>query len=449
MSVPPVASAVEEPTFALTYPLPARTGEPFTVQVQYSDGFIPAPETICRWEVRWGSVKALRENDFDETFGGMLFEGPASKGFCTEWTFTLPWVPEPRFEFSVDGSGASDVKSGIWPDRNLVTAEVVGTNRRIASSTLPIAQVLPDTYTPIVGRPVTYTRYLIGGATVTAADHPRWSARLGDGERPVIWEKWTTKSTFTITPPKSGPLFVGWDSESATTGFLLAGYYDPPVRYPDTTRPNTTPPVARLGGARLAAQVPITLTWSGTDRGWGIKRYRLQESVNGGPWTTITLPTLRTTSILRYVTPGTSVRYRVRAIDKAGNKGAWDYGPVLRPKVRSEASTAITYRGSWTTSADPTAHGGWLRESSTAGARAVFSFTGRGVSWVAERGPGHGKAKVYVDGALVKTVDLAAATDLPRGHVFRKHWSSVGHHTVRIVVSGTGTVDVDAFAILR
>jgi len=68
---------------------------------------------------------------------------------------------------------------------------------------------------------------------------------------------------------------------------------------------------------------------------------------------------------------------------------------------------------------------------------ATFTFTGRDVAWFAERGPGHGKAKVYVDGVLAGTVDLAKALGSPRWAVFRRHWTSVGSHAVRIVVSGT------------
>jgi len=56
---------------------------------------------------------------------------------------------------------------------------------------------------------------------------------------------------------------------------------------------------------------------------------------------------------------------------------------------------------------------------------------------------------VYVDGVLAGTVDLAKALGSPRWAVFRRHWTSVGSHAVRIVVSGNGVVDIDAFAVLR
>ena len=435
------------PVVRFEYPLIPRTGEPFTIRPVYSSGFLPPPDAHCRWEFRWGSTSALRDNVADETFGGLLFEGSAADGFCGEWTFTLPWVPFPQFEVSFDGPAAL-ARSGSWPDRELIHAEVAGTERRILESNLPIAQVLPSTYSPVVGRPVTYTRYLIGGAT--ACCKARWSARLGNSQTPITWEEWTTSPTFTITPPRSGPLAVGWDRDDS--GNLLAGYYDPPVRHADRTRPNTSAPVARIGTGEVDGTVPVKLTWSGTDVGWGIGSYKLQQSTNGGPWHTVTLPRPKATSITRHLAPNTAYRFRVRAIDKAGNRGAWDYGPTFRAKTVSEASAKVAYPKSWTVDPDPTAYGGALTESIVFGARATYTFRGRDIAWLAERGPGHGKAKVYVDGRLIGVVDLEAASDQPRRIVFTRHWSSVGSHTIRIVVSGTAgrpVVSVVGFIRLR
>jgi hypothetical protein len=102
--------------------------------------------------------------------------------------------------------------------------------------------------------------------------------------------------------------------------------------------------------------------------------------------------------------------------------------------------------------ADATARGGTIREASAATSQATFAFTGRDVAWIAERGPGHGIAKVYVDGALAATVDLDATVDAPARVVFRRLWSTKADHTVRIVVQGTAErpiVSVDGFAVLR
>jgi hypothetical protein len=434
------------PTFELETPLPAVTGHPFTITPILPDDYvIPAPGG-CRWEFRWGDTRSLDTTDHNETYASHLFDIPAVGGKCAPWTFTLPWVPVRQYEvnvqpFTIEPDGGTMF---IASAQKRFSAAVDSTQRLITSSSLPIVQVLPSTYTPIVGQPITYTRYLIGGATNCCG--PRWFAWQGEGDHPNTWSQ-TGGSTFTITPREPGNIEVGWDR--AFGDWRLGALYDPPVRYRDTTRPNTTAPVQRIGGALLGAAVPVTLTWGGTDRGWGVASYQLQGSVNGGPWTTISLPTAKATSIVRMLTPGVAVRYRVRAIDKARNVGYWDYGPTFRSAIAADSHPAVVSLGPWAVVGDATAHGGAVHESSTAGARATVRFTGRDVAWVAEVGPGHGKARVYIDGALITTVDLNATVAGPRRVVFRRHWSTSGVHTIRIVVLGSGVVDVDAIAILR
>ena len=56
-------------------------------------------------------------------------------------------------------------------------------------------------------------------------------------------------------------------------------------------------------------------------------------------------------------------------------------------------------------------------------------------------------AKVFVDGALVATIDTAAADTAERYVAFAKSWSKYARHTIRIVVVG-GRVDLDAFGLL-
>jgi hypothetical protein len=79
-------------------------------------------------------------------------------------------------------------------------------------------------------------------------------------------------------------------------------------------------------------------------------------------------------------------------------------------------------------------------------------FTARRIAWHGPTGPTRGKAKVYVDGRYVKTVDLRRATFDPRATLFRTGWSKVGKHTLTIVVAGTRgrpMVAIDDFTILR
>lgn len=430
----------------LQIPKPAVTGSSFTIDPQWPAGFDASEVAGCRWEFRWGDNGSLDNNEFDETFGSLLFDVPDVAGDCAAWTFNLPWVPYPQYEVYVSGI-LFEADGGVVSFGDVHTrfkAAVSGTGRRITTSTLPLVQVLPDTYTPIVGESVTYTRYLVGGATAGTSS---WNAWQGSGDNPNHWHQ-SGGSTFTITPWEPGNVLVGWDKVSGN--WRLGATYDPPVRYRDLYRPNTTPPVQRIGAGVVATNLPVTLTWTGSDRGWGIDRFQVDRSVDSGAWKRVVAQKAKTLSQL--LATGHTYRYRVRAIDKYGNIGYWDYGPTFRPNAYREGSTTIVYGGTWSTVADATARDGQLRESSTAGSGAKFAFIGRDVAWLAERGPGHGKAKIYINGVYATTIDLNASVDAPRRVVFRRHWSTRDSRTLRIVVEGTlgrPLVDVDGFLVLR
>ena len=90
----------------------------------------------------------------------------------------------------------------------------------------------------------------------------------------------------------------------------------------------------------------------------------------------------------------------------------------------------------WATVVDAGASGGASAISDARGASAKLAFTGTGVALRTQRGPGMGKAEVWVDGVLRKVVDLYAPA---------KSFATVplaseladGPHTVRIVVLGS------------
>jgi hypothetical protein len=433
------------PVLTIQRPLPAITGHPFTFVPTYPSDYTLPAGSVCRYEFRWGNDRSLA-NDYDETYGSLGFDAYARNGACPTWTFTLPWVPYRQFELYLDVGSINGDESSWWDDAHVrFDAAEDGTARLIKDSNLPIVQVLPSTYTPIVGEPVTYTRHLIGGAS--AGSSSSWNAWQG---RDPDLNHWTQDggASFTIRPWETGNVTVGWQRGGK---LLFYAQYDPPVRRRDTYRPTTTMPVARITPAPIAGStVPVTLTWDGGDRGWGVAKYQLERRVDGGGWKRIL--SRKTKTFATSLAPGHAYQFRVRAVDNYGNKGYWDIGPTLRPRILEDGSTSIAYTGDWAAMADASARGGTLREASAATSKAVFAFTGRDVAWLAERGPGHGVAKVYVDGALAATVDLNAAADSPARAVFRKHWAAKTGHTVRIVVQGTAgrpVVSVDGFAVLR
>ena len=70
---------------------------------------------------------------------------------------------------------------------------------------------------------------------------------------------------------------------------------------------------------------------------------------------------------------------------------------------------------------------------------------------MATKGTGCGKAKVYLDGTYVTTVNLRASSTQWRRLVFSKTWSRSAKHTLRIVnqaTSGHPRTSLDAVVVL-
>ena len=228
-----------------------------------------------------------------------------------------------------------------------------------------------------------------------------------------------------------------------------------PFSVSDTTAPIVSAPIQRLGsGTTLGpGTVPVRLSWSGSDFAGGSVRYQLARSTNGGPYRTIALGSPGATSSTRILATGADrYRFRVRAIDAAGNASAWAYGPTFQARLVQDTNDALKYTGGWTGSSAPGASGGHVRTTSNRGATVRVTFTGRSVAWVAARGPSRGSARIYIDGAYARTISLRATTMSSRLIVFARSWTAPGTHTIRIVCAGTrghGRIDLDSIVVLR
>jgi hypothetical protein len=198
-----------------------------------------------------------------------------------------------------------------------------------------------------------------------------------------------------------------------------------------------------LAGGGLA---PVRIAWSGSDVGSGIDHYELVQRIDGGPWVPTSLTGTSTTRSLY----GHTYQFGVRAIDRAGNVGAWVYGSSFKIAGVSQASSAVHYAGSWTTSTSTQWWGGTARSSSKAGSTASYTFTGKSIAWVGLKASNRGKANVYVNGVLKATVDLRSTTVQKQVVVWAANYSTSARRTVTIKVLGTSgrpRVDVDGFIV--
>ena len=210
----------------------------------------------------------------------------------------------------------------------------------------------------------------------------------------------------------------------------------------DTTPPNATTAVnyTLFGSGRYG--IPVRLTWpaaSDNVGGSGVKEYLVKKSVNGGAYTDVATVAASSAPGLSLDLPNSAITYRfcVYTFDNGGNHSGPRCSASFKTVSVSESSAAMHYTGTWGLSTSAIYVGGKAKISSRANSTASVSFRGNRVGWYARLGPAYGSAKVYIDGRYVKTVNMHATVNFDRKLVFTKVWSTVGNHSIRIVVSGT------------
>jgi hypothetical protein len=242
--------------------------------------------------------------------------------------------------------------------------------------------------------------------------------------------------------------FIGTDSFTYTAsdgrGGLSVGTVLVTV-VKDTFAPVTTAPRALIVAPPIGSSAPITLTWSGTDRGFGIKTYQLQVSRNHAPWASVTIR-VGAHAARQTVALNSFYQYRVRAIDRVGNVGRWaslSFTPTLYRE------TSATYSGTWKSAALSGALNGSVKYTSGLGAVASMTCTCSAFAWIGPKGPTRGTAQVYVDTILIGTFSEKSTTTLAAQEIMSVTWASRATHKIGISVAGTGRVDVDGFLILH
>jgi hypothetical protein len=219
----------------------------------------------------------------------------------------------------------------------------------------------------------------------------------------------------------------------------------------DRAAPTTSAPAANLSDIDGLAgqQLPVLLTWTGSDSGSGVNYYNVQYSRNGGAWTDL-VTEWRFASITAYVVPSGTIRFRLGAVDFANHASAWTPGPTLSPRLVQQGAGAIDYGGSWSLGSSPSYSGGTVRYTSTGKRSATYKFSGRAVGLITTMAPNRGVVKIKLDGELVAVVDMSWPQTFYRQVIWSKKFSSVKTRTVKvIVVGGQGRVDIDAFAVLK
>ena len=214
--------------------------------------------------------------------------------------------------------------------------------------------------------------------------------------------------------------------------------------------PTVLPPVVGLvTGTVSSVSVPVRVSWHAYDGGSGVRDFTVSVRRDGGSLAMVGL--VQTRAIRATATPKHRYQWVVRARDWAGNSSPRVSTVAFPIDLVAETSRTIHWVGRWSTRTNTHLLGGHERGSTTKGASATFTFTGRSIGWVAAVGRDGGSAIVYIDGVRTATVSLHGSTSYRR-LVFSQTWATAGVHTIRIVVVGTkghARVDVDAIAVIR
>ena len=217
----------------------------------------------------------------------------------------------------------------------------------------------------------------------------------------------------------------------------------------DVDPPNVTAPTVRLLSGTTISQgrAKMRVVWSADEAASAIDHHELERKIDAGPWIVVS-STLIAPIAEQFVDPAHVYQYRARAIDRAGNVGPWQSGGSVTVAAIAERSPRITYTGSWKTSRSPALWGGRAMRSSSAGATASITFTGRSIAWVSRMGPERGKARIFVNGVRVATVDLRSSKVKNQRVVWAVTWGTAASRTVSIRVRGTAGrpwVELDGF----
>jgi hypothetical protein len=168
-----------------------------------------------------------------------------------------------------------------------------------------------------------------------------------------------------------------------------------------------------MGKGSIAIDDGSAASFDGYAPTFGLEAQRFTEL--GAGWHTVTVTAL---GIRRAAATGT--RVGVDAVRYAGHTH-WQAKPI---------------DGAWAAGADPSASGQAYVVADISGATASLSFTGTGVTMKTAVGPRMGRAEIWVDGVLRRTVDLYAPT---RSFGILRTVTGLADagHTALVVVTGT------------
>jgi hypothetical protein len=354
---------------------------------------------------------------------------------------------------NLDGGGSTSlaVRRAGTAGPVLVNRPSDGSERAVTNSIQVVSSAPTGPLSALSVQPGTRTVYTMGTVDfqVGGMDAAYNQVPLGAGQ--VSWSVSPPIGTidaaghFVATTPGSGQVLASSNGVTGSAAITVVA---------DATAPVAQPPSVTLPAGRgIGSGVPVTVAWNAaTDVGSGVAGYELQRSVDGQAWTTMPKASALARSTTLTLPRNRTYQFQVRAVDVAGNVGAWRTAGSFRLAVAQETTRALKFvRGTWSRTTSSSYDGGAARSTRTVGGIARFTFTGTSFAWVSARSPVRGAARVYVDGVAAGTVNTYSTSTAARVMVFSRTWSGSATHTIEFRAVGTSghpRVDLDSFVVL-
>jgi hypothetical protein len=123
--------------------------------------------------------------------------------------------------------------------------------------------------------------------------------------------------------------------------------------------------------------------------------------------------------------------------------------PVDPEQMVNDTDPSVVYTGQWSASANRS-EGDFdadVHDTKSDGDSASLKFHGRGIDFITECNSDEGPMDVYIDGALVKTVDCASNERRSQQAVYHQLWNTEGDHEIKVQNKSGSYLIVDAFKV--
>lgn len=269
-----------------------------------------------------------------------------------------------------------------------------------------------------------------------------------DGGTWSAWQSYAAAKSWTLTSA-NGTKKV-WAQFKDKAGNLSTAVCDTIIL--DTVKPSaslSTPGIS----TKTSKTRKFKVKWRGADSGSGIASYIVRYRFNARrKWKTWKKNTTARSAYFKG-RAGRTYYFRVRAKDKAGNRGSWS--AVKRTIVPYDDNRLIKRRKGFSSKYKNSSKGfylGTVRFSTKRGDALVYKFTGKSVALITTKARNRGGAKIYIDGKLKKRVNAYSQTAKYRKVIFSKRWRKSRTHRIKIInlgIRGRRRFDVDGLAVRK